>query len=104
MMQALGSHTSCYGVDGPAARRRPAAVVMHCRLDASSSQPAVRAQSDTLDSWTGSLRDLAARIREALPESVSRELPRLDVPIMDQLRLDVPRQIRAAPTHPYLGE
>ena len=64
----------------------------------------MRAQSDTLDSWTGSLRDLAMRIREALPESVSRELPRLDVPIMDQLRLDVPRQIRAAPTHPYLGE
>jgi len=45
------------------------------------------------DTWSGSLRDLALRIRDALPESVSRELP----------RLDVPHQIRAGPTHPYFG-
>ncbi|KAK9832477.1 hypothetical protein WJX81_000068 [Elliptochloris bilobata] len=57
------------------------------------------------DSWTGSLRDLAARMREALPESVSKELPRLDAPNLDGLKLDVPRRIRmAAPTHPYLPE
>jgi len=45
------------------------------------------------DTWSGSLRDLALRIRDALPESVSRELP----------RLDVPHKIRAGPTHPYFG-
>ena len=44
-------------------------------------------------------------MRDALPESVSRELPHLDVPKLDGLKLDMPRRIRlAAPTHPYLPE